>query len=568
MSDIVEIFGENKFVGSENQSLKSRVILEEPSKVKNEYNLFNNVSQLNQFIVEKQENEVYKIYGTIIPSVMKDAFFRNTKLNIDVNSVEFNKDNWSLVMCKPVKYAENDKGKKSFQIKYHDSGTKSDEIFELDLSKGLPASLSTLSPFRFRRGNSTDVNIILYMNLGHNLNSGDQIYIDSEDERVPTGLCSVNSVDGNEVTTSLTINSSELITPLLNKESVLNNSLKFGSLITPPTPPSTPPNQYTGVVKGIQTTTDISSLVAQLKADRPAPYSLVNPKMSVSKVIDNEVLEYYVKQAEVIEVINNLDECGFSKTIYGEKVYNFYFNENYNIKGVLDNKDEPITKSYIGIIKNGSTEDKPFTNVESNFSTFIDYTNPGEGIKTINKSSTSNVSDKPNVGNTYDIGIYEYSSENLTEEPVEYIEHNFLLNNIIFKYKPFTEITLRNMSSYIEDSESADFIPSYAKYSRNRSKFIWRDLIDIGVSDEDGTILDFPFLNGCRYSYNRIPFNVLIEKNKVKKYRLNINDISNIDSVNSVDSYIRSITDDLFGNTPTNNTNNNKPYIPYTKEEC
>ena len=565
MSDIVEIFGENKFVGSENKSLKSRVVLEEPSKLKNEYNLFNNVSQLNQFIVEKQENEVYKVYGTIIPSVMKDAFFRNTKLNIDTNSVEFNKDNWSLVMCKPIKYSEKEKGKKSFQVKYNDSGTKSYEIFELDLSKGLPASLSTLTGFRFRNGNSSEVNITLYMNLGHNLNPGDQIHINSEDDRVPTGVCSVNNVSGNEITTSLTINSAKLITPLRNAKMITNNNLKFGSFITPPTTPSTSPNQYTGVVKGIQTTTDISELVAQLKADRPAPYALVNPKMTVSKVIDNEVLEYYVKQVEVVEAIYNLDECGFSKTIYGEKIYNFYFNENYNIKGLLDNKDEPITKSYIGIIKNGSTEDKPFTSVESNFSTFIDYTNPGEGIKTITRPSTSNVSDKPTVGNTYDIGIYEYSSENLTEELVEYVEHNFILNNVMFKYKPFTEITLRNISSYIEDSESRDFIPTYAKYSRNRGKFIWRDLIDIGVSDEDGTILDFPFLNGCRYSYNRIPFNVLIEKNRVKKYKLNVNDVSNIDSVNSVDSYLRSITDDLFGNS---STDNNKPYIPYTKEEC
>ena len=565
MSDIIEILGENKFVGGENQSLKSRIILEEPSKIKNEYNLFNSVSEYNQFITEKQENDVYKVYGTITPSIMKDAFFRNVKLNIDTNPLDFNKENWSLVMCKPVKYSNTEKGKKVFNIRYNDIITKQDEFFDLDLSNGLPASLSSLSPFQARNSRKSTVNTTLYMNLGHNLNIGDQIYIKSEDPRVPTGLCFIKNINGNQITTDLNISVTSLIAP--EKANLkANNDLKFGSMITPPSSSPSSSNRYTGVVRGIQTTENSSTLVNQLKAERPTPYSLINPKMAVSKVIDNEVLEYYVKQVEAIEVLESFDECAFSKNLYGDKIFNFYFNKNYDITDTLDNKDEPLTKCYIGIIKNGFTEGKEISEIEYNFSNLIEYTNPGEGIKTIANTSTTTVSNKPKVGDTYDIGIFEYSKENLTEEPVSHIEHNFLLSNTIFKYKPFTEITLKNMSSYLEDSESNNFIPTYAKYSKNRDKYIWRDVIDIGVSDEDGTILDFPFLNGCRYSYTRLPFNVLIEKNKVKKYKLNVNDISNIDSVNSIDDYVRSITEDLFGDNQ--NDNKDKPYQPYTNEQC
>ena len=562
MSDIIEILGTKKFAGGENKTLKTRVILEEPSKIKDEYNLFTNVSQYEQFIKEKQENDVYKVYGTIIPSVMKTPFFRKTKLNVDVKAIEFTKDNWSMVMCKPVKYLGEEKGRKSFEIKYYDSSSDSDKIFELDLKKGLPASLSLESPFSIRNRRKSEVNVVLYMNLGHNMSVGDQIYINSEDARVTTGTCFIKNVNGNEITTDLTISATDLISAE-KTTAKLGNSLSASASVNKPT---TPRNKYTNTLRGIQSTDDNNSIVNALKLDRPTPYSLINPKMSVSKVIDNEVLEYYVKQVEVVDVFNAFDECGFSKNLYGDKIYNFYFNKNYDIRGSLDNKDEPTTNCYIGVIKNGSTEEKVFSDVESNFTSLIEYTNEGEGIKTISEKSITEVSNKPIIGNQYDVGIYEYSNENLSEELVESIEHNFIINYVLFKYKPFTEIVLKNKSSYIEDSTSNEFIPPYAKYSRKKDKYIWRDILDIGVSDEDGTILDFPFLNGCRYSYTRLPFNTLIEKNKTKKYRLNANDVSNIDSVNSVDDYLRNIAEDLFGNT--NNGSSDDPFKPYTDEEC
>jgi hypothetical protein len=58
----------------------------------------------------------------------------------------------------------------------------------------------------------------------------------------------------------------------------------------------------------------------------------------------------------------------------------------------------------------------------------------------------------------------------------------------------------------------------------------------------------------------------LTEKNKTKKYKLNVNDISNIDSLNSVDDYTRDIVDDLFGD---NNDNKlDDPFKTYTDEKC
>lgn len=53
MSNIVEVLGSKKFSGSKNETLKTRLILEQPSKVRDEYNLFTNVSQDDQFVKEK-----------------------------------------------------------------------------------------------------------------------------------------------------------------------------------------------------------------------------------------------------------------------------------------------------------------------------------------------------------------------------------------------------------------------------------------------------------------------------------------------------------------------------------
>ena len=556
MSNIVEILGSKKFVGSKTETLKTRLILEQPGKVRDEYNLFTNVSQDEQFVQEKNENNKYKIYGTISPAISKKAYYRGSKLNIDKNVLDFVPDNWSLILCKPVKHV-NDKGKKQYTIVYTDKNNN-DLKYELDLSKGLPASLVYPS---IKTGAE---NTSFLMNYGHNFVVGDQIYVRSNDSRFKTDLYFITNVNGKLITINLPMTPKELyyVEDADPKGTVFNNNPAFA--LTPAR--TTTQNQFTGVIRNVQTTNDNSSLINILKAERPTPYLLFSTNFSISKVIDNEVLEYYVKQAQVVQVLNTFDQCGFSYNLFNEPLYNFYFEDNFDISGLLDNKNEPITNCYLGVIKNGATSEKVFSTVESNFEPLIDYTNPGEGIKRIADVSNTTVSDKPDINNIFDIGIYEYSTENLTEELISPVQHNFIHNYVLFKYKPFQEIELKLKSSYIEDSVSNSFIPKYALYSRKTDKYIWRDILDLGTSDNDGNVLDYPFLNGSRYAYQKLTFNVLTEKNKTKKYKLNVNDITNLDSLNSVDDYIGDIVNDLFGNN--NDTNLDDPFKTYTDEKC
>ncbi len=562
MSDIVEILGSKKFSGSTNETLKSRIILEQPSMVRNEYNLFTNVSQDEQYTKEKNANNVYKVYGTISPIISKNFYFRGSKLNVDEKAIAFNQDNWSLVLCKPTPFMGS-KGKKKYNIPYKDSKSVKTS-YNLDLTAGLPATLVYPAPFTIK--NDGEYFATFLMNYGHNLNVGDQVYITSYDDRLTTGLYFVTTVNKNKVTIDFKIPTKTLFNIKESKANAFNMVTKVDGVLSAET--NKVKNEFSGVLKNTQVKSNEDLLIAALKAERPAAYNLFETKFSVAKVVNNEVLEYYVKQAVVVDIANGFDQCGFSTNLFNQKLYNFFFDENLNLANDLDNKNEPITELYLGIIKNGGTPSKNISTVESNFTPLIAYTNPGEGIMRISEKSNTEVSDKPNIGTTYDVGIFEYSSENLTETQISGVNHNFILDFVMFNYEPFHQITVRAKSTYIEDSTSNQYIPTYAVYSRKSDKYIWRDVLDLGVSDDNGNVLDFPFLNGARYVYNRLIFPVLAEKNKTKKYTFGVNDITNLDSLNNIDEYTRDIVNDLFNNGDNDGLDNKEPFKKYTDDKC
>ena len=555
MGDIVEVLGSKKFNGATNETLKSRIILEQPAMVRNEYNLFTNISQDDQFVKEKNENLKYKIYGTISPIVSKEVHYRDVKINVNKNILDFNKNNWSVVLAIPVKF-NSAKGKKEYAIKYTSDNVS--KIFNIDFSKGLPASVM------YPNLKMSDKRFSFLLHFEHNFLIGDTVYVRSEDTlKLASGAYNIVNVDGNKITIDAPISTLSFNKDVVSEKQLLpdNNTtaVRMGVTTTPPQ------NSYTGVIRNVQTK-DNTTILNALKNPRPAPYNLIEPKFFISKVVDNEVLEYYVKQLKIVKIVDELDQCGFANNLFNSELINYYFTDDLDVNSLYDNKNEPITECYLGIIKNGPTKTNVFEAVESNFNYLIDYTNTGEGIKTVAEKSTSDVSDKPDLNNILDYGICEYSSELLTETLISPVMHNFFHNDVIFKYKPFYEIKLRLKSTYVEDSVSNRFIPTYAVYSRKNDKFIWRDILDIGFSDDEGNLIDLPFLNGSRYLYQRLNFHVLSEKNKTKKYALNVNDITNIDSVNITVDYIRNVTDDLFGDN--NNDTNNDSFQTYTDKKC
>jgi hypothetical protein len=282
--------------------------------------------------------------------------------------------------------------------------------------------------------------------------------------------------------------------------------------------------------------------------------------------VEQEALEYYVKILEVIDVIDEVDNCGFSKNFLNQPVKNFFLNHNLNLDNYTNNKGEPLTDIYIGLIKNGSKDVKFFKTVESHFSDFIDHVSDGDGLEMINDSSVK-LYQKTKIGDTFYYCICEHTTEELNEVELAPIHHRFIHNDVLFNYKPFYKTSIKLKSPYIEDGDTnVSGVPTYAVYSRQKEKYIWRDIFDIGVADENGKVIDFPYMNDALYVFNQINFFVKSEKSATKVYKLNLNDITNnTNGGNELNNYVSDILNDMNINETDPNT---KPYNEYKDEKC
>lgn len=81
-------------------------------------------------------------------------------------------------------------------------------------------------------------------------------------------------------------------------------------------------------------------------------------------------------------------------------------------------------------------------------------------------------------------------------------------------YQPHYRIKLRQLSNYIETSNSNNIVdlPDNARYYPDEKLWKWRDLYDHGYLDEDGNGTDYPFINGQHYVKTDFNFYFINEK--------------------------------------------------------
>ena len=87
------------------------------------------------------------------------------------------------------------------------------------------------------------------------------------------------------------------------------------------------------------------------------------------------------------------------------------------------------------------------------------------------------------------------------------------LNPSGYYYQVHTPITLKVFSDYTEtaDSNFVEGVPSYAYFSNNLQKFVWRDIYTYGYIDNLGRGVDYPFINETHYPFENIPFRLYPE---------------------------------------------------------
>jgi hypothetical protein len=570
MSDIIEILGEKKFSGSRSSDLKSSIVLEETNQTRYDNNLFYTLSQQTQFINEKNNCNNFRIYGKINPILSLDVNVKTIngfrKVNVNNSIFDINLNNWSIVILKSKQIqngfdANNNpiysKGTKKI-LKYIDNDNTKNLRFNLDLTKGLPARTFKSMVYTENYG--------LYFPLSHNFTIGDRIKIDSASERkIKSGFYIVEIVDGDRVyinkspfinnfsddragavSTSSATNFADVVSAnnIAAEQNILNNVLN---------------------VRNLTFAQNIDS-INNLTIPRPKIAPFIQPEFYVTKIVEQEALEYYVKVLEVIDVIDEVDNCGFSKNFLNRQVKSFFLNRNLNLDGYTNNKGEPLTDIYIGIIKNSPANPNEYLTVESHFSDFIDHVSHDDGLEMINDTRVS-LNKKTKVGDTFYYRVCEHTTESLTEVELAPIHHRFIHSNVLFNYNPFYKTNIKLKSPYIEDGDAnVTSVPPYAVYSRQKEKYIWRDIFDTGVADEDGNVIDFPYMNNALYVFNQINFFLRSEKSATIPYTLNLNDLNNGDNGgNQENSNVTDILNDMNINEIDPNT---KPYNEYKDEKC
>ena len=82
MDNIINILGENKVSNGINTDINTRLLLEQQSELTIESNLFYDISQDDQFNIEKQDTLNFRFYGKITPIINTQAYNKfGNKLN-------------------------------------------------------------------------------------------------------------------------------------------------------------------------------------------------------------------------------------------------------------------------------------------------------------------------------------------------------------------------------------------------------------------------------------------------------------------------------------------------------
>jgi hypothetical protein len=302
------------------------------------------------------------------------------------------------------------------------------------------------------------------------------------------------------------------------------------------------------------------------------PTGSVSFNSRFKKVFGGVEVKYYFRKFRKIKtrnapVIETDDyeayKLAFSETVFNDDVVQFAFNEDIDVSDLKDNLGRPLSQLYLTIIKTDSNG--LFTNVSSGIEcNFIPELNTStvnpylRNIPVINKIHNGGqepfpshiplennvaVSNNNGTGDDFYGDLVEYSPNEVRETVLADVMHRFNTINrqtnpsmtyILtprnddtvppatavtetislgprqegYYYKPHHLIEIRKFSTYIEQGDvNTENKPEYA-VNLGDGRYLWRDLMDIGVNEIDQQALDYPFLNGCHYLYANYCFYV------------------------------------------------------------
>lgn len=225
----------------------------------------------------------------------------------------------------------------------------------------------------------------------------------------------------------------------------------------------------------------------------------------------------YARCFQVVATPNDFElyPVGFSKNVFGEQTYGFNFKKDFDISKYFDEFLFPNTELFLYVQYRKSLNG-------NNVNEVLKYTKwNANGTSEINELIPTNLNIggyvKTNINDKI-CDIIDYDKENYQQTLVTgqtfYITTECKLEdntsiNVVWKYNPFISIRLRYLGDELYDANTGSTtydivssIPEYATKIDDDGNYVWREVLPEGYIDPlTGIGVDHPFLNGRRYVF-------------------------------------------------------------------
>lgn len=221
--------------------------------------------------------------------------------------------------------------------------------------------------------------------------------------------------------------------------------------------------------------------------------------------------QQWIRYFDVIATPNDFElyNAGYTNNVYGDQVYAFNFNRDFNADTYIDNFGFPATELFL----------------------YAQYqaTQNGDGIPEVMFSTTWDINGNPtkvpfvpsilNIGDRIygDLIIYDRLQFLQTQvlPQIFYINTPYDVGVLQWKYEPFMPLRLRYFFDILNNANSGSTsytqqssIPFYAT-PIGGGNFVWRDIIPQGNIDPLTEIgVNYPFINMRRYLFAPIILDV------------------------------------------------------------
>ena len=256
--------------------------------------------------------------------------------------------------------------------------------------------------------------------------------------------------------------------------------------------------------------------------------SILSSNIRITRMNNGQESVYYYRLFKKLSDNNDYEfyKLGFSYNYFGDNAAQFVFNSDFNISGLVDNLNRPLSEIYVTVLKTDTNSE--FSVVKSgleipyigelNSSSFISVPDIRRIHNVGSYGVDSSIELESNVLGSNDLfygDIVEYNNYDVEEIVLGEVRHRFNTVNRDsvgrpegYYYKPHHLIQIREFSSFITQGDTSTFnLPSYSQ-DLGDGRYLWREFLNIGYNDVNETVLDYPFLNGCHYVYSNFVMNL------------------------------------------------------------